>query len=146
VVKVEDVRLQVVGTLNQVLKQSTVVRRFEPVRILLCQDRGHAVGDRAHTADSLGDLLRIQRIAPLEDFLDAAEHLTFTVGFLNTAALLAPRLLIRGRAARCGRRFACRPCRLFSRSDRFDFGVDRQMAFDASHRTQRQRAAHVFSP
>ena len=73
-VKMRDVRGDEVRRLREVADDAAIVGRREVVGHVLRQHRGDAVFDRAHAANPLRDVLRVQRIAPAQKRFKPAEH------------------------------------------------------------------------
>ena len=85
----EDVRLDVVGPLDQIAQDPAVLRDLirNPKSGVKVQRRDRGVSRRSHSADALCNVLGIIRVTPPKKYLEASEQGATALSFLNHPSL-----------------------------------------------------------
>jgi hypothetical protein len=74
-IKMNNVIMLKLGTHQQITNDSGILGNFDPHGIVDCPHRGQSMGVRSDPAGTLHEVMRIPRIASLQNQLDSPEHL-----------------------------------------------------------------------
>jgi hypothetical protein len=86
VIEVNDVIVLVLRSMHEVSYQACILRDLDADGVVDCPHRGQSMNVRSDPAGALHEMLGIPRIAPLQNELDAPEHLPGAPGVDDLAA------------------------------------------------------------